>query len=204
MVLLSAPALRLSDDGRFGGAAIQRFGRRGARRRALAERFGGVGGELAERLLGVSGIGLDRFRKLLEPGVEQIGGGAAAHFDLLGDGFGAADQQLLQWPMRLSSVLATSQRFAPSDLSCRFRRGARRCRLGRVSELRAARVSKQVIGQYWRDVGDALVERGDDFSAAFGQRLGDIHDAADSASVSVCVRLSSASWKRDRRWSRRW
>ena len=27
------------------------------------------------------------------------------------------------------------------------------------------------------DIADALVERGDDFLAAFGQRLGDVHDA---------------------------
>ena len=90
-------------SGRFGSAAIERFGRRRARRRALAERFGGAGGELAERLLGVAGIGLDRFRQLFEPRAEQVGGGAAA-LSIVGDRFGAADSSCSSWPMRLSSV----------------------------------------------------------------------------------------------------
>jgi len=41
-----------------------------------------------------------------------------------------------------------------------------------------------------------LVERGDDLFAAFGQRLGVSMTREERASLSVWVRLSSASWKR--------
>ena len=122
-------------DRRFGGAAVERFGRGRARRRALAERFGGVGGELTERPLGIAGIGLDRFRQLLQPGVEQIGGGAAAHFELLDDGFGAADQKLFQLADPAVERVGDPQRGRRA--SCRFRRSARR----RVSVTLAARAS---------------------------------------------------------------
>ncbi len=65
MVLLSVPALRLSDSGRFRGAAIEAFGGGRARRRALAERLGGIGGELRQRAFGACRIGLDGFRQRL-------------------------------------------------------------------------------------------------------------------------------------------
>ena len=97
MVLLSAPALRLSDT--VASAALRLSAlpcAAAARRRALAERFDGPGGKLAERLFGVAGVGLDRFRKLFEPGIEKVRGGAAARLDLLADRFGAADQQMLE------------------------------------------------------------------------------------------------------------
>ncbi len=64
--------------------------------RACANGFGGRQRELTERALGFRRVDLDRLAQLLEARIERIGGGLAAGLDLVGDGFGAADQQFLE------------------------------------------------------------------------------------------------------------
>ncbi len=69
-------------------------------------------------------------------------------------------------PMRLSRLLATSTARVPSDLSISSIRSPM------VSASLAPRVLMTPVTSSMR-----LVERGDDLLAAFGQRLGDVHDA---------------------------
>ena len=149
------------------GAAIQAFDRSEACRRALAERVGGIGGKLDQGAFGVAGVDLDRFGQFLDAGAEQIAGGAAAHFQLLRDRLGAADEQMLE--------LADAAVERIGDLD-----GAGAQSLVDIGNARADRV-----GQVGRtridqrgDVGDAPVERGDHLLAALGKGLGDVHDAA--------------------------
>jgi len=104
---------------------------------------------------------------------------------------GAADQQLLEAPMRLSRLFATSTARVPSDLS--------------ISSIRSPIISASLAAADVDDAGDvfdAAIERGDDLLAAFGQGLGDVHDARGQGVVEVWVRLSSASWKRRQALSR--
>ncbi len=136
IVVLSAPALRLSETVASAALRLRASVAAVARRRALAERFGRIGGELGEGALGARRIGLDRFGELLQARIEQIGGGAAAHFHLMDDGFGAADQELLQ--------MADPAVERIGDLKRAFAEG--RVDLGDaladgVGELRAARMS---------------------------------------------------------------
>ncbi len=149
------------------GAAVQAFHCGQTCRRALAERVGRIGGELDQGPLGVAGVDLDRFGQLRDAGAEQIAGGAAAHFQLLGNRLGAADEQMLEL------ADAAVERIGNLD-------GAGAQRLVDIGNTRADRV-----GQICRpridqrgDVGDALVERGDHLLAALGKGLGDVHDAA--------------------------
>ncbi len=70
------------------------------------------------------------------------------------------------WPIRLSSVLATSSAPLPSVESI-----VGDALADGVGELGRARIDQR------RDVADALVDGGDDLLAAVGERLGDVHDA---------------------------
>ncbi len=109
---------------------------------------------------------LIEFGHLVHARCQQIGGAAAAHFKLLDDGFGAADQQLLQ--------LADPAVERVGDFQGAF--AERRVDFcdplaDRIGELGGARVDKR------GDLADAPVDGGGDLLAAVGERLGDIGDA---------------------------
>ncbi|HZV76978.1 MAG TPA: hypothetical protein VFF63_04345 [Candidatus Babeliales bacterium] len=152
-------------NGRFRGAAIECFGRRRARGRALAERFGSIGRQLGQCALGARRIGLDRFRKLLKARVHQIGRGAAACLHLLNDGFRAADKKLFQ----LTDTAVQRAR----DFNRAF--AEHLIDIGNPLAERVGKLGGATIDLV-SDVGDALVERGNDLFAAFGKRFGDLAD----------------------------
>src|SRR5262249_48559658 len=64
--------------------------------RAGADRLGGGQCKLAKRALGFRRIDLNDLAELLQPRVECIGGCLAAGFNLAGDRFGPADEELLE------------------------------------------------------------------------------------------------------------
>ena len=123
--------------------------------------------KLGEHALGVARIGLDRYRQLFDPRADEVGGSAAAHLDLLRHRFGAFDEQMLQ------TVDAGLER-AGKLLSLRAERPVD------VGDALADALRKPGPAgvDHRGDIGNALVERGDDFLAAVRERLGDIQDAA--------------------------
>ena len=133
---------------------------------------------LLEQLAGVGGVGLDRAGELLHARVEHVGGGLGADLDLLGDVLGAADQQLLEAADAGVEGVGDFEARVPSDLSM-----SSIC-APIVSASLAPRVLMTPVTSL-----DALVERGDDLLAAFGQRLGDVHDARGEG---VVERLGAA------------
>ena len=115
-----------------------------------------------------AGLAFDLLRSTWSIALDKrIGGGAAARFELLGRGFGAADQQFLEFPMRVSSVLATSSR-AIAEHGVDFLRSWRRsCS---AAWCRATLMVLVIVAM--RPSSD-----GDDFLAAFGEGLGDFQYA---------------------------
>ena len=139
---------------------------------------------MAERLFGVSGIRLDRFRKFLKPGIEKVRGGTAALLDLLRHGLGPSDEQMLKMADAAVERVGDPHRLRAEhlvDFGAPLADGFGQFSAARVDDL--------------GDVGDPPVDRGDDFSAAVGQRLGDVHNTAGQGFKALAVRLSSVCSK---------